>query len=116
MAIKNQRPSRRSIRLPAYNYGQPGAYFVTICVQHRQPLFGEIREGEMRPNRLGAVITEILEGLQAGFDQWVLMPNHLHAILINEDDPKGRFANRPYKSKDTEACGRRIQDRFNQAN
>jgi putative transposase len=33
---------RRSIRLKGYDYSATGAYFVTICVQGRECLFGEI--------------------------------------------------------------------------
>ena len=39
---------RRSIRLRGYNYGLPGASSVTMCVQDRMCLFGEIVEGEVR--------------------------------------------------------------------
>jgi hypothetical protein len=38
---------RRSIRIHGYDYAQSGAYFVTICAQERQCLFGEIVGGEM---------------------------------------------------------------------
>jgi REP element-mobilizing transposase RayT len=37
---------RRSIRLRNYDYAQEGLYFVTICVQNRECLFGEIRGGD----------------------------------------------------------------------
>jgi putative transposase len=44
---------RRSIRLRNYDYGQAGAYFVTICAYKRQYLFGDIQDGEMARNVLG---------------------------------------------------------------
>jgi putative transposase len=44
---------RRSIRLPEYDYTQPGAYFVTIVAWQRQSLFGEIIDGQMVINELG---------------------------------------------------------------
>ena len=44
---------RRSIRLKEYDYSQNGAYFVTICVQNRECLFGEIVDGEMVLNDAG---------------------------------------------------------------
>ncbi len=40
---------RRSIRLQGYDYSQAGAYFVTICVNQRQPLLGEIENGIIKP-------------------------------------------------------------------
>jgi hypothetical protein len=44
---------RRSIRLPGYDYTQPGAYFITICTLNRECLFGEIANGEMVMNEMG---------------------------------------------------------------
>lgn len=34
--------NRRSIRLKGYDYSQSGLYFITLCVQNRERLFGEI--------------------------------------------------------------------------
>ena len=44
---------RRSIRLPQYDYGQPGAYFITIVTEGRRELFGKIVDNEMRRSKLG---------------------------------------------------------------
>jgi hypothetical protein len=38
---------RRSLRLKGYDYSQSGAYFITICARSKDPLFGEIIDGEM---------------------------------------------------------------------
>ena len=38
---------RRSIRLKGYDYTSPGSYFVTICVQDRECVLGEVMDGEM---------------------------------------------------------------------
>jgi SsrA-binding protein len=45
-----QKHHRRSIRLKDYDYTQPGAYFVTICVHERECLFGEVIDGLMDLN------------------------------------------------------------------
>jgi putative transposase len=34
---------RRSIRLKGYDYSQTGLYFITLCVQNRENLFGQIK-------------------------------------------------------------------------
>jgi putative transposase len=47
---------RRSVRLCEYDYAQVGAYFVTICVQERRYLFGQIVDGVMRLNDAGRMI------------------------------------------------------------
>ena len=47
---------RRSIRLPGYDYAQPGAYFVTICTQDRISFFGDVVEGVMHLNNAGRMV------------------------------------------------------------
>ena len=56
MPFDPQRHHRRSIRLKGYDYLQAGAYFVTICAQNRECLFGEIVDGEMRLNGQGEIV------------------------------------------------------------
>ena len=48
MAADRNRPGRRSIRLPRYDYSSAGSYFVTICVRGGEGLLGEVVEGDMR--------------------------------------------------------------------
>ena len=78
-----------SARAQWWNYGQAGAYFVTICTQHRKPFFGEIRAGEMKPSAIGAIAEQewwktldirMDMNLQRG--EFVVMPNHIHGIII----------------------------------
>jgi len=47
---------RRSIRLKGYDYSQPGAYFVTVCVQEKECLFGEILGEEIQLNDAGQMV------------------------------------------------------------
>lgn len=83
---------RRSVRLKNYDYAQAGAYFVTVCTQSRTCLFGEIVANEMRLNDLGRIVAE--EWVKSAdirseieMDSWVVMPNHLHGVVIL-DDPR----------------------------
>lgn len=46
---------RRSIRLKGYDYSQRGAYFVTVCAQNRECLFGKINGGKMVMNEAGGI-------------------------------------------------------------
>ena len=78
---------RRSIRLKGYDYSQSGAYFVTVCTQNRECLFGEIVAGEMVLNEFGKIVAD--EWIKTGeirdeieLDAWVVMPNHFHGIVI----------------------------------
>ena len=49
---------RRSIRLKGYDYSQDGLYFVTICVQNKECVFGRIGNGKMMWNDLSAIAQE----------------------------------------------------------
>ncbi len=77
---------RRSIRLKGYDYSQAGLYFITICVQNRKCLFGEIANGEMILNDAGIMVENEWLKLPERFNniqlhEYVVMPNHFHAIL-----------------------------------
>jgi len=47
---------RRTIRLRDYDYSQAGAYFLTICIQDRECLFGNVVNGEMQLHEAGKAI------------------------------------------------------------
>jgi putative transposase len=87
MAYDPARHHRRSIRLPGYDYAAPGWYFVTICVQRRACLLGEITEdGMLSPSPAGTMATDWWHRLPGKFpsltlDAFVMMPNHMHGIL-----------------------------------
>jgi hypothetical protein len=50
---------RRSIRLENYDYAQKGVYFITVCTQDRQCLFGKIVDGEIRLNDAGQLVRAV---------------------------------------------------------
>ena len=80
---------RRSIRLKRYDYTQQGAYFVTICTHQRNCLFGEIVDGEIKLNTNGEIARGSWLSIPRHFknvelDEFVIMPNHLHGIIIIE--------------------------------
>ncbi len=97
---------RRSVRLKGYDYTLPGAYFVTICVQNRECLLGEIVAGRMVPSEAGSMVQSVWGETPnhypgVGTDAFVLMPNHVHAVIVLSDSqgdvalmPDGR-AGRP---------------------
>ena len=90
----NKSPSvrqRRSIRLPEYDYAQCGAYFVTIVSYKRFNIFGDIRNGNVILSKIGEVVTETWLEIATHFPQvnndvFVVMPNHIHGILIISTD------------------------------
>lgn len=84
------RHHRRSIRLRGYDYSQSGVYSLTICTHERQRLFGEVRQGQMILNQIGKIAAQ--EWLSSAsirreieLDAWVIMPDHLHGIVIIDD-------------------------------
>ncbi|HET8944733.1 MAG TPA: transposase [Dehalococcoidia bacterium] len=69
---------RRSIRLPAWDYRERGAYFVTICTHERRcTLIGA---------GIRSIVLEAWRGIPDHFryvsvDEFVIMPNHVHGII-----------------------------------
>jgi putative transposase len=76
-------------RRPNYDYSQVGHYFITVCTQHRVHLFGTVTDYEMVHSRSGEMVAEWWQALPQKFpsiklDRFVVMPNHLHGIIIIE--------------------------------
>jgi len=99
-----------SARLQGYDYGQNGAYFITICTKDRVQFFGEIISGtqnieqgsetqniglgsetqniaSLRASPMGVIAHEYWQKIPEHFpfvilDEFVVMPNHVHGILI----------------------------------
>ena len=85
---------RRSIRLPSYDYTQAGAYFVTVCVQERACLLGRIADGQMQESTAGQMVRTAWEQIPIQYpgvdiDQFVIMPNHVHGILVLTESAHG---------------------------
>lgn len=81
---------RKPNRLKYYDYSNRGYYFVTICVQDMKCIFGEIVNKEVKLNDYGKIISESLKKIPIihnilDLDYHVIMPNHLHAIIIVGD-------------------------------
>ncbi len=77
---------RRSIRLREYDYSGQGAYYVTICTQNRECLFGNIQHNEMVLNHAGEMVCKIWNDLSIkcpgiAIDEFIVMPNHVHGII-----------------------------------
>ena len=78
-----------SARLPTWDYGSNGAYFLTICTARRQHYFGVIINSEMQLSKIGEYATECWLNIPAHFpyfylDAFVVMPNHVHGIILIE--------------------------------
>jgi len=77
---------RQRTRLQDFDYSSDGAYFITICVQDRQQVFGKIVNDEMILNESGRIAEKCWQDIPAHFpdakiDEFVVMPNHVHGII-----------------------------------
>ena len=85
-----------SARWQTWDYGSNGAYFITICTQNRRHFFGEIidstipDESIMHLNDMGEMAEKYWVEIPQYFPfvslgNFVIMPNHMHGILIIDD-------------------------------
>ncbi len=81
---------RRSIRLPDYDYTSAGAYFITICASGKECLFGAVENGQIRLNDAERIAAQCWRDIplhfpHAALDEFVVMPNHVHGIIMIDD-------------------------------
>lgn len=82
------------LRSRSHDYGEPAAYLITTCTEQRLCLFGTVYNNAFQPNTAGQAIMEMWRVIEDRFpsvipDSMVLMPNHLHGILLIEQDMTG---------------------------
>lgn len=86
MKYAPEKHHRRSIRLKGYDYSQPGSYFITIVIQNRECILGDIINSKMQLNDAGRMIEKWWNELKNKFktinqDIYIIMPNHIHGII-----------------------------------
>lgn len=82
--------NRKRNRLPEYDYSNPAWYYVTICTHKHIHHFGEVKNGKMILNEIGEITKRFLEEISSHYsnvelDEFIVMPNHIHAIIIIND-------------------------------
>lgn len=82
-----------SARLPSWDYGWAGAYFITICTKNRVHYFGHVADGKTQLSPIGALadvfwheIKNHAKNVRLG--EFIVMPNHIHGILILDGDDR----------------------------
>ncbi len=124
MTEKKALPKRKHPRLDDFDYSSGGAYFITICTQDRRCILSRVvgrglapaETNEIEYTLFGEVAKRQLLLLEKRYgcltiDQYVIMPNHIHIILILDDKTAGASP-RPtimdivcaYKSLTTREC------------
>jgi putative transposase len=96
----------KSARLQGWDYRSPGWYFVTICTEDHRHIFGDVSDGQVRLSPSGEIADSELRNLSSHYlnislDTFVVMPNHIHAIIVIEGQHR-HFPN-PIRS---EPCSR----------
>ncbi len=77
----------KSLRRPEWDYGNNGAYFVTICTKNRIDYFGKPVDGIMQVSDIGTIACKYWIEIPNHFafvelDSFIIMPDHLHGIII----------------------------------
>ena len=124
MDKKIELPERKHPRLDTYDYGSKGAYFLTLCTQNRRCVLSYIVGRGLAPaetegivyTSFGKIAERQLQLLEDRYpcltiDRYVIMPNHIHIIMVLNDDAAGASP-RPtimdiacaYKSLTTREC------------
>lgn len=83
-----------STRLKNWDYRNAGAYFITICCKDRECFFGEVKNEEMQLNEIGKMAEKYWLEIPGHFKnvrlgEFVIMPNHMHGILILNGESGG---------------------------
>ena len=86
MGSDQEFPQRKSIRLRGYDYSLAGAYFVTICSHGKRCLLSSLSGNSVELSPAGKIVQAVWNSLPERFprlvlDEFVIMPNHLHAVL-----------------------------------
>ena len=89
-----------SARHPGWDYAANGWYFITICTHDRQKFFGEIENGIMQLSAIGKIVADewqktSIVRLNVVLDEWVVMPNHFHAIVGIQNPAPDQFSRLP---------------------
>lgn len=93
-------PDRKLPRLSGFDYSSPNYYFVTICTHNRKLIFGTTDS----LNELGLIAESELVGIEKHYsnvrlDKYVIMPNHVHAIIAIDEVETER--SRPFPTLST---------------
>lgn len=101
---------RLATRWASYDYSSAGAYFVTICVKGRKPVFGTVSDGQMVHSEAGEIASQCLLEIPKHFpgvtvDANVVMPDHVHVIMAIDDLENG--AGQPLEPRESDAVPQR---------
>jgi len=103
-------PERKPLRLKGYDYSSAGCYFITLCVEDGHELLGEIvgDDAHIVPSKViysayGEIVDQFIQNINTAYtdvlvDQYVIMPNHVHIILLVKNGSGTMWASPPTKT------------------
>jgi len=99
----SEKHHRRSIRLKGYDYSLAGTYFVTICVKERKCVFGDVQNSNVVLSPIGEIVYQRWNEIPNNFNSvklyvFIVMPNHLHGIVVMTNDCRGVQLNAPTRN------------------
>ncbi len=79
-------PKRKPTRLKNYDYSQNGYYFITICTHDKQKILCDIvgDDALIVPTEYGTIAEKHIKNIH-GIDKFIIMPNHIHLIIKNDN-------------------------------
>ena len=84
---------RKRNRLADYDYSQPGAYFITVCVKDHKCILSDVgADDHIGPHTILSPIGKVVDKYTQqipGVGRYVIMPNHVHMILHVSSDEQG---------------------------
>ena len=103
MKMDNEKtlPKRKDIRLKNYDYSSSGVYFLTICTSERRNYFWANvgatigRPQDIALSEYGNIVDKAINNIPYVYpaldvDHYVIMPDHIHLLLIVCADECGR--------------------------
>ena len=105
MNAEKEFPSRKRLRWQNFDYSTPGAYFITVCTHNRKCTLSHIVKRiphlpsqpetfEIKLTQYGEIVDKVISSIsihsKATIDRYVIMPNHIHLIIIITDNEELR--------------------------
>lgn len=91
--MSTNKRTRKTIRMPEFDYCSPGKYFVTICTFMNEPLLGKFENNRIILSGIGKIVAECWTGMERIYEgikpeTYIIMPNHFHGIIsiIKQND------------------------------
>lgn len=87
MTLFGNKYRTQSNRMPKWDYSRNGYYYITMVINNRNCILGNIKNGEMIFSDFGKIINDEWNlsfkiRQELFLDEYIIMPNHLHAIII----------------------------------